>query len=58
MTHRETGRIAYEAFMAIMGKQAWWEGLSLQEMDAWRESAHEVMRLGWHDAQKPAHRKR
>jgi hypothetical protein len=55
---RETAQIAFEAFMRIMGRNAWWNDLSLQEMDAWREASHEVLQKGWIEAQKPPHRKR
>jgi hypothetical protein len=57
----ESGQLAYEAYhrkKTILDGSSWtwWEKLSEDEKDCWREAAHEVFRRGWISAAKPPHR--
>lgn len=57
--YREVGRINYEAWSRTMGVFRPWDALTLDEQEAWREAARQVMRLGWSEAQKsPARHRR
>ena len=57
--YREVGRINYEAWSRTLGVFRPWDALTLDEQEAWREAARQVMRLGWSEAQKsPARHRR